>query len=124
MKLSSETRAKLERAKAKIKQHAPELIIAGLTVFGAAGWIVAGLKEQRIRDLETVDPDAWPLIKIPPRAYEDVENGATLKYRQYREDDNTLVHQMTTAKEFSAVADREFHKYRDDSIFGVELEEE
>lgn len=89
---------KKDEIKAKLKKHAPELILGAVTVVGTVGWIVAGIYAGKVRELERVDAmtAGWPHIKIHPESMEKVENGAILTYRQKRINEHNLRTQHTT----------------------------
>jgi hypothetical protein len=113
---------KLSEIKAKLKKHAPGLIVAALTVAGSAGWIVAGVYAQRIKQLETVDPDAWPTIEVSPATMKSVQQGDTLKYRQAQYGNKTFYSQSTTMDDFGASANRAFDQFKKTGNFEEEYD--
>lgn len=108
---------KLSEIKAKLKKHAPELIVAALTVAGTSGWIVAGIYAQKVKAMETVDLDAWPTIEVSPWTMKSVQNGATLKYRQAQYGPKTFYSQSTTMDDFGPNADRAFESFKQTGEF-------
>jgi hypothetical protein len=103
---------KLDEIKAKLKKHAPELMVAGLTVAGSLGWVMAGIYAQKLANLEGDDPNAWPTIEVLPSCMKDVEEGATLKYRQITSKDGSRTYaQQTTLDEWPDEAVKEFANF-------------
>jgi len=102
---------KLDQIKAKLKKHAPEIIIGAVTVAGTVGWIIAGVYAGKVRDLETVDENAWPMIEITPGNMKDIREGATLLYREFKTGPTSWVAQSSTHDNgFPPEADEEYNR--------------
>lgn len=126
----SKFKKKASELKAWYKKNEPAILVVGSTIVGVVGWglagyyqgkaikaesRIAGMREQsRVRD--EIDPDAWPTIKVPPKVMSDVENGATLKYRQ-RTDEHGTYCQSTSLDEFPAEANELFERGGYDAAF-------
>lgn len=94
----------------RMKRHIPA-IVGGLTTIAAA--VLAEHYRRQVVILELVDPDAWPLLPVPPASWERVESGDTLQYRQARISDDDVYAQYTTNKDgFSTEMDEKFDEYK------------
>jgi hypothetical protein len=101
---------KLSEIKAKVKKHAPELMIGALTVAGTAGWVMAGAYAVKLQNAREDDLDAWPSIEVSPSALSRVLQGATLKIRMYTPEYGGTYTQMTTDLEFPDKANEDYAK--------------
>lgn len=114
----SKLKKKASELKAWYRKNEAAILVAGTAFVGAAGWALAGyyqgraikaesvLKGMRVAPrLEEVGPDNWPLIEISPDCMKDVQEGATLKYREFRVRPNSVIAQFTTLDDFPPEAD-------------------
>jgi hypothetical protein len=105
---------KLDEIKAKLKKHAPELMVAGLTVAGSLGWVMAGVYATKLEKLESLwdrtmeSTEGYETIDIPTETMDEVRDGATLKYRQKILAPNHIYTQITTAREWPEKAEEDF----------------
>jgi hypothetical protein len=115
--MNEKFKARLAGLKANAKKNAPLIITTVVpTLIGVAGWVMAGVYAQKVKDLETVDPDAWPTIEVSPWTMKSVQDGATLKYRQTRHGEN-FYSQSTTMDDFGGNADRAFEQFKQTGDF-------
>jgi hypothetical protein len=115
--MNEKLKARLESLKTNVKKNAPLIITAASTLVGAAGWVVAGIYAQKVKAMETVDPDAWPTIEVSPWTMKSVQEGATLKYRQAQYGPKTFYSQSTTMDDFGDNADRAFEQFKQTGEF-------
>ena len=115
---------KASELKAWYKKNEPALAVLGSVVVATVGWGLAGyyqtkmvMAESRLSGMrENTDPNPWPKIYIPPKVMADVENGATLKYRQ-KSDEHGTYSQSTSLDEFPPEADEMFNQGGYDAAF-------
>lgn len=109
--MNEKFKAKLSRLKIHAKKHGPAIL-------GGIGTVVAGAFAIHYRNLvaemEAIDKqtDGWSTIKIHPKQRKDIENGATLKYREIRIDSDHIYTQATTLDDFSDDMNERFHSKR------------
>lgn len=101
---------KLAEIKAKLKQNAPVILIAGFSFAGGISMVLAGVYRQRLnRYLDADDLDSWTTIEISKAMMTDILDGATLKYRMYSTEPNRFFVQSTTASDFPDEANEKFN---------------
>lgn len=110
--MNEKLKAKLEQAKGLAKKHAPEIISVALGVVGAIGWGLAGHYKNELDKLQTVDPNAWPTIEVPPNVMKDVRNGATMKYREAQIGSSWYA-QSTSLDDFPDQANAEWKRFKE-----------
>lgn len=94
-------------------------LVTGTCFVTLSGWIVADIHRRQVVELEKIDSitDGWCTIKISPMLMEDIENGATLMYRQKRLSPGNLYTQGTTRPGgFSEEKNKEFEEASLDTV--------
>lgn len=101
-----------EKLKRKMKTYGPILLgVVGVIV----GTAVALHYRNELVKHTAIEPGKWPVIPVNPQVFEEVKNGATLKYREFWvHDGNTsdVYSQCTTLEDFPEEANAEMRELK------------